>query len=559
MRDYRLLLKLVLCNRLAGLRSGSWRKENGKLDVGSLVGTAVVALALMALAGFVIYAEISMFSLLKTFRQEALLPALAMLLSLFSTLLLSFFQVLSGLYFSKDTVWMAYLPVRSRSVMAAKMTEIWFWEELVAWAVLLPIFILYGIHLGGNVLYYFRMALVVLLAPTVPLCIVAFFTSLLARVSSLSRHKEALGVIFSIALMLLIWGLEGTLVSRIPEDADAMYFIRLLLDHEGILTMLTSAFPPVLWAIHGLQGDIGQLLLYILLCAGCIALMLALLGGGYLNICLRQAEQGTKKRRLRTSEKTYQQRSPLLALFTREWFSVVKSPTIALNSLMGIFMFPIMFGMMFVGIASVEPELNFGDFLSEITGLLSEVSPLDVALVVAAAVGFATFMNPAVGTAVTREGSRLAISKMLPVSVRVQMLSKLLVGALIDFLGVAMAMVIMIALFPGLAGGILLGGLLAMILCLASSAMSLTMDAVRPNLHWTNETQAIKGANVAIGMIISLAAFALPVIPAVCLLSSTPLARFASVVGVLVLETVLGFVLLRFVGEKRYAAIEPAS
>ena len=139
MRDYGLLLGLTLRNRLAALRSGSWRKDNGKIDFGRIIGSVIVLLSVALLAGMIIYAEIKLFDVLKLFRQEALLPALAMLLSLLSTLLLSFFHVLSGLYFSKDTVWMAYLPVRSGSVMAAKMTEIWMGEVLFALAILLPV------------------------------------------------------------------------------------------------------------------------------------------------------------------------------------------------------------------------------------------------------------------------------------------------------------------------------------------------------------------------------------------------------------------------------------
>lgn len=557
MRDFRLLLGLTVRNRLAALRSGSWRKENGKLDASRLVSTLLIVAVMGFMAGFAVYAEIKLFALLKTFGQAALLPGLALLLCLISTLVFSFFQVLSCLYFSNDTQWMAYLPVRSRAVMGAKLTEVWFWEELFAAAVLLPVGVLYGMHLGGGVLYYVRLAAITLLAPMLPLCVVAFLTTLLARFSSLAKHKEAVAMVFSIVMVVAILALENTLLPKIPEDAGAMYFVQLLLDNEGILTLLTSAFPPVLWAVHGLQGSWGDWLLYVGCCLGAVAITLALLGGGYLNICLRQGEHSTRKRRARVTEKAYRQRRPLLALFHREWTAVVKSPTIAFNSLYSIFIFPLILVMVLVGSSTSGEGV---DLLSEVRELAGMLHPLDAGLICAAAVGFAGFMNPAVATAVSREGKRLDISRMLPASARTQMTAKLMVGMLIDLLAVVVGMAILLVLLPGMWASILMGAVLALLLCFASSALCLTLDAVRPNLHWTNETQVIKqGMNVAFSMLIGLALFALPIVPAVLLIEAAPVARLAASAGVVVAEAALGLVMLRLVGEKRYAALEPTA
>lgn len=557
MRDYGLLLGLTLRNRLAALRSGSWRKDNGKIDFGRIIGSVIVLLSVALLAGMIIYAEIKLFDVLKLFRQEALLPALAMLLSLLSTLLLSFFHVLSGLYFSKDTVWMAYLPVRSGSVMAAKMTEIWMGEVLFALAILLPVNTLYGMHLNADVLYYVRMAVISLLAPVMPLCIVALLTALLARATSLVRNKEAITVVLSLVLLVGVLALEGTLLPKIPDDADAMFFVRLMLDNEGILTMLTSAFPPVLWAVHGLQGNWTEFLLFVGCCVACVVLMLLLLGKGYLNVCLKQSEQGTRKKRVKTHAGTWKQRTPLMAMFNKEWKAVVKSPTVAFNCLPSIFMFPLMVIMFTVSINSM---MDTNEFMGEMMALVEQISTLDIALIVAAAVGFASFINPAVATAVSREGSRLDISRMIPVSARTQITAKLMVGMLIDVLAVGVSVILLLVLLPQLSLAILLGGVLALLLCYASSALNLTLDAIRPNLTWTNEAQVVKqGANVAFGMLIGMALFILPIIPPVLLLSSAPWVRFAAAAGVLVLEAVLGVVMLRLVAEKRFERLEPTA
>lgn len=556
MKDYWLLLQLTLRNRLAALRAGSWRKENGKFDVGRLAAGIVVTLSLALVAGMIIYAEVTLFNILKTFRQAVLLPALALLLSMISTLLLSFFHVLSGLYFSRDTGWMAYLPVRSRSVLAAKMTEIWLGEELFSAAILLPVFILYGIHLQADVLYYLRMAGIVLMAPVMPLCLVAVLTSLLARATALARNKEALSMVFSLVMIIAILSVEGALLPKIPDDADAMFFVRLLLDNEGILTLLTSAFPPVLWGVHGLQGNWSELMLFVGCCAAAIIILLVFIGGSYLSIALKQNEQGTRKRRIRTNEASWTQRSQLMALFHKEWSAVIKSPTVAFNSLPSIIMLPLIVVM---GGAGASSAMDVGVLLQEIRKMAAQLSTLDLSLIFTAVIGFSAFMNPAVASAVSREGSRLDISRMIPVAPRVQMTAKLMVGLLIDVLGVAVAVVVLVLLVPGEVVSIAIAVVLTLLLCFAVSAMNLTLDAVRPNLTWTNEAQVVKqGANVAFGMLIGLAAFFLPVIPPFLLLQYAPWVRFAASAAVLVLEAAVAYGMLFGLGVRRFAALEPA-
>lgn len=555
MRDYCLLLRLNLRNRLAAFKADSWRKENGKMDWGRLIGTVVVILAFGALAVGLVYGEIKLFGLLATFRQQALLPALAVLMSLASTLILCFFHVLSSLYFSRDTGWMAYLPVKSRSVMAAKMTEVWMGEELFAAAILLPIFILYGINLGADALYYVRMVLIVMLTPLLPLSIVGLLTSLLASSTSLVRHKEALTVVMSIVLMVGIWGLEAAVLPKIPDDADAVYLLRLLLDNEGVLTMLTSGFPPVLWAVHAVQGNWLELGLYALVSLGSVAILFLLVGKSYLNVCLKQGEHATRKRKLKIGTDTWKQRSPLMALFRKEWTAIIKNPTVAFNCLPSIIILPVIVIMVLAGMAS---SINLGQFLEGFRELVAEFNALDNVLIMAAVVTFSSFMNPAVATAISREGARLEISRMIPVDARTQVNAKLLVGMLIDVLAVAVGCVMIGVLLPEQVLLLIPAGVLALLVCFAESAMSLTLDALRPNLTWSNETQLVKqSANVAFGMLIGLALFALPIVPAVMLKS--PVLRFAAAGGVILAEAAVGYILLRKVAVGRFARLEPAN
>lgn len=553
MREYRILLGLALRNRLAGLRAGSWRKSNGKLDVGRIAGTAIAAVGIAVVAGMMIYAEIKLFGGLAAFGQPALLPALIVMMCMIGTLFLGFFHTIASLYFSRDTAWMAYLPVHSRTVMAAKMTEIWLGEMLFCAAVLSPAFILYGGYLQADALYYVRMVITILLVPVLPLSVTLLLSSLLARLTALSRHKESWVMVGSVVMMFAVIALEMSFMTNVPDDADTMFFIRLLIDSEGLVNMLTGGFPPVMWAVRGIAGDWGRFALFVLCCAVVSGALIYLLGGSYLNVCLRQGEQGSRKRAAKITDRTWKVRSPLMALFHREWAEVLKTPTYAFNSFSGVIMVPLMLFAMSMSLSASDAG-NVVDFLGEI---ISSVDTMDMILILTALVAFAGFMDPAIATAVSREGGRHEISRMIPVSARTQITAKMMMGLCVNGLAVVTACVTVGVIMPSLIPMLIPAMLLAMMECFAVSALCLTLDAIRPNLHWTSETQVIKqGANVAFGMLIGFAMYALPVAAAVMQLQAAPMVRLASVVGILIVECAVALLLLRQVAEKRYAALE---
>lgn len=161
MKSYFLLLRLNLRNLLAGFR-GAMRKPNGKIDISRLILYPLALLGMLTLAGFVIFMEFSMFSAFEMLNAPEMLPGLAILLAMVTALLFSVFQMLAALYFSRDTASMAYLPLTSRTVLAAKWTEVYVSELLFSLLIAAPAVVLYGIHYAADWTYYLRMVPVLL-------------------------------------------------------------------------------------------------------------------------------------------------------------------------------------------------------------------------------------------------------------------------------------------------------------------------------------------------------------------------------------------------------------
>ncbi len=570
MKSFLLLVRVNLQNLLGGLKGGSFRKSGGKLDWLRIFTYLAAGLGILLGAAGIIWLEYELYQGL-TFvggkihtvipwmqgNLGIMLPALALLLSMLTTVVFSLFHTLSAMYFNKDTAAKAYLPVSGRAIMAAKWAEIYVTEVLFSIAFLLPAVILYGMDVGGNALYYLRAVTILLVSPLYPLTISLVLSSLLARVTGLTRHKEMWAVLGTIVLLVVVLTLEMNVMPGM-EDVSTIQLVGMLIAPESLLNRIIGAFPPVLWAVEGIKGSMAQWLLFLGVGVGAAALAVALLGGGYLHVCLKQTEQGTRsaKRRAKREKGDYRQRSPLMALFLRELNEVFKVPVYLLNGVMGELIMPIMLVSMYVGISQSGEGATVMTALRE---LLEVVSPVDIMLIAAGLLSFMCFIMPLTSTAVSREGGRMPISRMIPVPARTQLLAKMLPGLALNLLSsvllaVALGVFLGASFAPWLLGAVVLANLLSY----ATNTVCLTIDAMRPILHWKNETQVMKrNMNQVLGMLVDIVLLALPAVPPFFLLSQGPWVRLAVVAAILLVECALGLALLRGVAEKRYAQIEP--
>lgn len=554
MKTFGTLLRLTILNRLAYFRTASWKDENGRINWKQLV--QVLALLLVCGAGlsFVIAVEWMMYRLLRTVSHPEILPALALMVGMMGIVLMSFFYIMSSLFFSKDTMWMSYLPIRSSTLLGAKLMEIWIGETGMNAVIMLPAFVMYGLHIGGDALYYIRAVIIVLLSPMLPIAIITLLSTLLAQ---LVKRVNNSAIVTASTSMLLVVGIlvgEMALIPHMPEDNELMWIAQLLLTRNGLLNTLTRAMPPVRWAIDGLRGNMTQLLLFAAVSLGSVALVVALLGPNYLNHCRQLKEQDTDNRKVRLDAAAYRSSSQLGAMFSLEWKSIMRSSVYLVQIMCGLLVYPIVMCVLLMG-GMINEEL--AGFSTAINEGLSLLSPLDVVLILTALMGFVTFISPASSTAVSRDGRRLAMMRTMPVPTQTKLRAKLLVSAVLDVISIVL-MIAILALNLKIDWWIFaLTIVLVVLLRYACQTMMLTVDVVRPVLRWTNETQAIKqNLNVMFGMLICLAAIVLPGATVFLTYQYGAAARIAAVAAVLILEAAAGALLLHKVAIPKYEALE---
>ncbi|MBO7663619.1 MAG: hypothetical protein J6U01_09635 [Clostridia bacterium] len=507
MKQFRALLRLQLLSRYADLKPKNWKNLDPKERRRSVGRALLYVFLLLYLGGAMFFLETRAISLLLRMGQPPmgmadLMVIAAVSVSTVGTLILSFFSVMSSLYLGRDAAYTASMPVRAHVVLAAKMTQILLTELAINALILLPACILFGVRTGQDALFYVRMVIVWLFAPMIPVSIGAVLATLLVRASALLRHREAIMTVGGLGLMVAYFYVSmsfGSLTGDTGSGGDMLS--KLITSNSARIQGFTSLFPPAGWGTRGMLGDWGQLLLFAAANLGVLALLVFVLGFRYRALSLIQAEAPTASGKKGIQKNAFvRSGSGLTALMMREIRQILRVPAYATNILPVCLMPALMVIMIGVFIGR-----NMGDNGESIQVLLEHFPmPLTIAAI-AGFVGFMADLNPALSTAVTREGKGHDLMLSLPVPVRTHMLSKLLVGYGLTLIGILATGIALAVLFTP----ITLEALLACVLCILftyiTCCLSLARDVKKPKLSWITEQEAVKqNTGVLVGMLLSL-------------------------------------------------------
>lgn len=485
---------------LSVLRSG-WLESKGRT-----LGRAAIYLIAILSIGFVIgmYAWL-ISALLPAFLElglEDILLGLVLLVAMVMVFFMGLFYLIGMLFFSKDTEFLASLPIPQNTVFAAKFTQVLLGEVVTVAVLLLPPFILYGIRSGVGFLFWVRMVVVTLTAPCIPLAIAGILSLVLMRFTALWRRRDLITVIGSILLLAAFLLGQSFFTSKIPENLSQSAIMSLIADSSGLLRQVVSFFPPSGWAAQGLSSGGGMLWLYLGVSAASLALLIWIAGKIYYGGAMAQLETASVKRKVSLDRRHVRRHGDVTAIFLREWRVVLRSPIYALNGLVTFIVGPfiLLVPRLFQGAA------NSGE-LDMLFDLLETLVDMRFVLLILAGLFVAIGMiNPAVSTSLSREGKQFYISRVIPVSPAKQVFAKFLFGFSVAMITMAF-MGVTAALAMGFAPLIVLGAVaLGAIASIAPIALSLLPDILKPKLSWNSETEAIKqNMNAILGMLIGWA------------------------------------------------------
>ena len=139
------LLRLQLLTRFADLKPKNL-KNALKEKRGRTVGMFIAIAFLVIYLGVILY-------ILETKALDVLSPVagaptqidlrnmlviMAVVLSTAGTLVMAFFFIMSSLYLGRDAAFLASMPIKPRTLLSAKLSQIWVSETLIDAVILLP-------------------------------------------------------------------------------------------------------------------------------------------------------------------------------------------------------------------------------------------------------------------------------------------------------------------------------------------------------------------------------------------------------------------------------------
>ena len=549
MTQYFALLRLQLLSRFADLKPRNLKARMGEKK-GKTVGRLIAfVLAFAYLAGLLIYLEHAILNVLAGMGMPDMLMSLAITAAMLSTLVLAFFFIMSTLYFGRDAAFIASLPVRVRTVLSAKLTQIWLSETGVAALFLLPTGILYGLRLHPEAGFYVRLILVWAGVAVLPIAIVSFLSTLLIRLTALWKRREMVATVGGIAL-LIAYMILCMNMGAITGGGDAETVLTEFMTNNLFrIQAITRIFPPAAWAARGLMDDWGQLGLYLAACIGAMALTVWALGLVYRPLSMLQSEAPAAGKKSRKGV-SFSSGSAFKACCVREIRQIFRVPAYATNILPICFMPVFMVAMMAFSMNQAMKENG-----ETVQMMLEGVGTGPVIAIMAALMCFMAGMNPALSSAVTREGKGHAYMTALPVSPATLVLAKLAVGMGLSLLGCAAAAAVLVALFPGFWLHALLALAITVLFCFLSGCIALANDTANPKLDWLTETEAIKQkSGTLIGMLISWAILGVLAVASYFMLSAglNSFLYVAVLLAVLAIGCIIAYRLLMRTAESKY-------
>ncbi len=555
MKAFLALLSVQLRTRygLSTLRV-SMREKKGRIKrIGMALLITVSVLYLLALYVLMSY---GVFIATKQMGVPELSITIAALLCGLLVLFFGIFYILSSLFFSKDTEFLSSLPVKQGTVFLSKFVLVLIHEYPFVLAIMLPPMVIFGVFMGMGPVYWLLALLVLLLVPVIPLALSALLSTALMGLVGRIRRRELFATVGGILLFALFFIGNNMLVARIPSDNPEEFLLQIMQNTRVLVELAGSGYPPAVWITRILSAAPGaaalNFLFLLLTSAG--GLLLALLLASRVYQTGAQAQLETSKGR-KTKARAAGALPPALSIFINEWRVLLRTPIYALNGLAGILVAPLILAMpLFGGSLATDPDIV------KLMELVADARQSGVMmLVVAGILSLMGLMNPAVSTAISREGRGIWQLKMLPLTGRTMMWGKLLCGYSISVLTVVPAALVGAFAFGIDAWSIVMVLLLSLVASYLTSALGLFTDIMNPRLEWDNPQQAIKqNMNVLLSMLLGLVLLViLGGISYLLLLLSLPVTAVFAVMLALCLALSVGFtVVLGRVADRKLASLE---
>lgn len=410
------------------------------------------------------------------------------------------------------------LPVTTTQVVASRILITYFSNLIISGCILLPSGICYGLFTHAPLTFYPLLLVGILFLPMLPTVVGTLLGSLIVLLTAGRKQSSLVSILLNFVLV------GGIMVFSFRINS-------ILANLGGLTDRLTETlqkfYPPLLWMVQGLQGNLGQMGLFLLVALLPFALYCLLLARWFSRLNSSLAAQG-RSSSYKMKEGEIRQSTAERALLRRELKRYFSSPVYVVNSFFGVVM--LVAGTLYLVLSGVDLQSIAADpDLAGLPHLMASFAPMFPA--------FCLLMSCTTSSSISLEGMGLDQLRSLPVTPQDIFKSKILMNLwltlpftlpcclLLTFhLRLDLLNSFMMLFFPLLCG-------------VFTSVMGLACNLKYPKMEWAAETQAIKNsassfASTMLGMFIFFGLVILRVV-----LSSLPLLAALLQIALLLLLT----------------------
>ncbi len=387
----------------------------------------------------------------------------------------SVFNTYAGLYLAKDNDLLLSLPIPVRTIIAARLANVWLMGAMYATVVIVPGIVVYWIRTGidaGKAICGILLYLVVTFTVLLLSCLLGW---VIAKISLRLKNKSFITVLISLLFIggyYFFYFRANDLIRTILQNG-AYYGEKL----KG------SAYGLYLFGRIG-EGDFAAAGVFAAGTAAVCLLVWRILSRSFLNI----ATSAGRADRVRYVERAVREKSVFRALLGKEFARFTSSASYMLNCGLGVLLIPA-FGVFL---------LIRGREAFEIVGRVIPGIPDCAAVLICAALCLLASMNDMAAPSVSLEGKSLWIPQSLPVRPQTVLRAKTAVHLILTGIPMLFAAVCGAVIVPASAPLKILICVTSLVYALFSALFGMCVGLRMPLLNWTSETAPIKQSGAVV-------------------------------------------------------------
>ena len=381
----------------------------------------------------------------------------------------SVFNTYSGLYLAKDNDLLLSMPIPVRTIISARLMNVYLMGAMYAATVLIPTVLVYWVIAGFTVARLLCGLLFILIVTVIVLLLSCLLGWVVAKISLKLKNKSFITVLISLVFIgayYFFYFKANDFIRDIIANADS-YGARIKGAAYGLY-------------IFGRTGEGDWLAAAI--CTAVTAILTAIVWRILSRSFLQIATASGNSAKVRYTEKPAKEKSPFTALLAKEFARFTASANYMLNCGLGILLIP----------AGGVLLLIKGREVFEAIEDVFPARPGSAAVLFCAMLFMMASMIDTAAPAVSLEGKSIWIPQSFPVSPALVLRAKMSVQLILTAVPMLFASVCVALAIKGTV-------LLKILICVLSLAYSVFAAAFNtviglkmPLLNWTNETAPIK-------------------------------------------------------------------